>query len=220
MVPRGWSPSDAQRRIASLVVGLLLVFNPVYLGLMGVGGPTYRYERVPVETAGRTFAYDPDDATSLGEIRGVDCTDFNGGRRCYFDELLAERGNVTVAEHDPGLSARPDEPYAVVERQVYRRTVERVNDSAIRFGLVPVTAEEMLRDVAVPVERAQPPVRRAVRTGATHTEYEDRFVRTEDGYYLFTQAGRSTGWLGRWVIYGVGVAVGLGALRRAARLGR
>jgi hypothetical protein len=117
MVARGWCPSDTQRRAGSLVVGLLLVFNPVYLGLMGIGGPTYRYERVPVE-------------------------------------------------------------------------------------------------------RAKPPVWRAVRTGATHThtEYEDRFVRTEDGYYLFTLDGSSSGGPGRWVLYGVGIVIGLGALRRAERL--
>lgn len=219
MVARGWSPSDAQRRALYGIVGLLLVFNPVYLGLMGIGGPTYQYERVPVETQERTFAYDPDGATSLGEIQGVDCTDFVGGRRCYVDRLLAERGNVTVGD-DPGVSARPKEPYVVVDHQVYRRTVERVNDSAVRFGVVPVTAEEMLRDIAVPVERAPPPVRRAVRTGETRTrtEYEDRFVRTDDGYYLFTLDGRSAGWLGRWVLFGAGVLVGLGALRRADRL--
>lgn len=216
MLARGWTPSERTRTVFTVGLGLLLVFNPVYLVPLGVGGPAYSYEAVPVEMQGSSFSLEPDGALTVGPIDGLDCHMFDGGRRCYFDQLLYEQGNQTVSERFHGDYAGSEDEYVVVDLKVYRRTHERVNDSAYTFGLVRVPAETALRDVSVPVEQAPAPIRTAVRTGdaRTHTEFENQFVRANGDYYLFTKQGESDATSGRWFLHAVGIAAGLGLLRR------
>jgi len=216
MLARGWTPSERTSTVVTVGLGLLLVFNPVYLVPLGVGGPAYSYEAVPVETYDNWFSLEPDGALTVGAIDGVDCYMFDGGRRCYFDQLLYEQGNQIVSERVYGGYAEPDDKYVVINSTIYRRTHQRVNDSAITFGLASVPAEIALRDVSVPVEQAPAPIRNAVETGdtTTHTEFENQFVRADGRYYLFTIQGESDATTGRWFLHAVGVATGLALLRR------
>lgn len=208
LLGRGWTPSRRVRAVAFVGVGLLLVVHaaagglPATLGLTG----TVEYHALSVEA-------DPDGDRLLfsGGVDGRPGTSdlaVRGGLRdvdCYLD--VAARGSTACVLERPLVEANlttPDDDVPEDWRgytyhgRFYERVSERANDT-VTLGLRPVTAEDVLADVAVPVESIPEvsggdAVRRAVETGSVRVDppfaYAREILRGDGGYYVLVASER------------------------------
>lgn len=203
LLGRGWTPSRRFRALAFLAVGSLLVVHALVGGLpaaLGLTG-TVEYHALSVEA-------DPDGDRLLFPGSGVDgrpgTSDLaiQGGLRdvdCYLD--VAARGSTACALERPLVEANltladDDAPEDWRGYTYHGRFYERVSSSSgdnVTLGLRPVAAEEVLADVAVPVESVPEvsggdAVRRAVETGSVRVDppfaYAREILRGDGDYYV------------------------------------
>lgn len=201
LLGRGWTPSRRVRAVAFVGVGLLLVVHaavgglPAVLGLTG----TVEYHALSVEA-------DPDGDRLLfsGGVDGRPGTSelaVRGGLRdvdCYLD--VGARGSTACALERPLVAADLTVPDDAPEDwrgytyhgQFYERVSNRTNGT-VTLGLRPVPADDVLADVAVPVESVPDvsggdAVRRAVETGSVRVDppfaYAREVLRGDGEYYV------------------------------------
>jgi hypothetical protein len=205
---------DRQLGALALVVGTVLVLNPLYLTAFHIGSSSYSYGTATVEAVDGDLVFsDHGGDAPTGPIAGIGCTGSRTGGAplaCQVDNHIARNGPLTVTSGYYG-GAR----YTQVDSTFYRRTDSEV-DGTVRLGLEPVAAATVLEDVAIPRATLTWPGRVAVRTGGVTTTYPlthaDHVVRTDDGYeYIYRRAAvfRPGGGSASDVLHLAGIAVGL-----------
>lgn len=210
--------SARQRGALALVVGTLLVVNPLYVTGFHVASSHYTYRTAPVTVADG----DIEVATGEGErvyprIEGIDCTGspIRTTRACALDRQILRTGAVTAAdEHEGG------ERTVRLDGRYYRRVVSDDNGT-IRLGLEQISAREALDQAAVPESTLTWPGRVLVFTGQVTTtyplEHAGHVVWTEDGYRLLYLTSFERGGGSIWAVSLLGVVAGLWLLVRGYR---
>lgn len=227
---RGWSPSPSQSIAVRIVVGTLLLVNPLYIGAFGLG-PGYTYEREPVTvTDGRITVGDrPIPRTSLD---GIACTGLDQSFECAYQyarfaggEYPVEFPDVVVGFAGPRYVyqyGRGDDP-----ARYYRRRVVDTGNERRAIRLTPVAPETVLREVSMDASDAPLRVRWALLTGRIRTDRPlpaaNRVVETPDGYVVLVRtrvAGGETllglGYL-EWLLATFGVIAGGVSILRGYR---
>jgi hypothetical protein len=204
---RGWTPSIRVRAVALIGAGIVLVAHAITGGLPAAVGLTG-----PVEYHALSVGPDPDGDRLLlsGGVDGrpgAPDLALRGGLRdvdCYLD--TAGRGSTECALERPLVEDSLSLPDDVPEDwggythhgRFYERVSERVNGSTA-LGLRPVSAADVLADVAVPVDSVPEvsggdAVRRAVETGSARVDppfaYAREVLRGEGGYYVLVPTER------------------------------
>ena len=223
MVARGWSPSERTRTGFYLVVGLLLVLNPLAVQAFDLGGPRHQYRASEVTVQSDRISFADAGAGGVSMVSGVDgiaCSTFTVSTpwRCTLEAHVAGTDNVTITA--TRYDSPPREPFVRLDGGYYRRVVEQHNDSTT-LSYEPVSARTVLESVGDDVESARDPVARAVRSGTARSTLEietGRLLRDGDQYYYVTRIGNTDGVPGRWGLSAMGALVGLALLARGHRL--
>ena len=205
---RGWTPSLRVRAVALIGAGLVLVVHaatgglPAALGLTG----TVEYHALSVEA-------DPDGDRLLfsGGVDGrpgASGLAVRGGLRevdCYLDVVAPDSAECALERPlvDTGLTL-PDGDVPEGWRgythhgQFYERVSSRANGT-VTLGLRPVPAEDVLADVAVPVDSVPDvsggdAVRQAVETGSVRVDppfaYAREVLRSDGECYVLVAGER------------------------------
>jgi len=116
------SPRSSTLVLLLLVVGLLLLANPLWL-FPHEGETRYTYERVDLRVENGTITYHGESILGFAEensLTAVGCQprDDDQLRACAFDHYLASQAPVTVATAPAGVS-RPE--FVELDGQYYRR---------------------------------------------------------------------------------------------------
>lgn len=223
MVARGWSPGERTRIGFYLVVGLLLVLNPIAVGALDLGGPRHQYRAYEVTVESDRIEFADTDRTIfllVGGVEGIDCSLFTVSPdwQCTLEEHVVRTGNVSV--DTTRYDSRPGDPFVRLDGGYYRRVVEQGNDTTT-LAYEPVTAETVLESVSEDVGSTRDPVARAVRSGTARSIVEletGRLVGDGDRYYYVTRVGQTDGVPGGWGLSTLGALVGLVLLARGHRL--
>jgi hypothetical protein len=220
-----WQPSPRTRSLVIVGLGLLLIFNPLYLAPLGIGSPQYEYravEVVPTES-GLQFASEPPDIT---RVDGIDCyRELDPVLDCWFQQSFTDGQNYTVTAPD----ARQDtwKSYTYLNGTFYARSF-RVsssggNDTQVSWQFRPIDPETMLANVGINVS-VRDVYRRAVERGQIQTteplHYEEftggntdeatgRFIKTDNGYYMLGFEEYHPGVENRWLYSAIGVVIGV-----------
>ncbi|GGN93052.1 MULTISPECIES: hypothetical protein [Haloarcula] len=220
MLYRGWSPSERQRAVVSLGLGLLLVLNPLFVYTLGLGEPTYEYRAVEVTPVGDSVEFEtrPHPAYRMQPVRGVDCVRLRGSYSCYLSESLAKRGRATV--NVTRYETTPRARYVRLDDGFYRRSATE-HGEAVTLSLERVSAATVLDTVSSSFEYVSPPVAAAIEDGTARSHVEEdgaKFVEADGRYYYVAARQVDGGVEGRWWVSSLGVLVGLAALRRGRRI--
>jgi hypothetical protein len=218
---RGWSPSSRTMVAFYAVLGVGLVFVPFYGGALADAlgtSDTVEYRAVEVSPAGGQLDV-VGEIEALGDhgAEGIDCfRPFDEPRRCVLERALLD-GNLTISGD---LDTMPDDRYTYHGR-LYER-VHSQEDSTLEMGLRPVSADEVLTDVAVPIEDVTPATRRAIEQGRVSVRRAlpaaNHVVAAENGYYLIApQSGDVPAAFSPGLGTAVLVLAGLLSLRRGHR---
>lgn len=182
---RGWSPTQATRIRARILLGALLVLSPAYVGWLGIGQPTYQYETTAVDTMGGELVFEGEVPPDV-RIDGIDCrTVSEYDRQCALEQSLTNE-TTTVAD-GPFVSSA--DQFAVHDGQVYRRTADEN-----RLGLEPVAAQTALDSVAQPKRALSPHARLVLASGSLALPVEISasgwVIDTDTGYVLLYESSR------------------------------
>lgn len=189
----GWSPSgssDAKyRQWVGLLVGVLLLANPLVVGITDVGDPDrYRYEAIQVASPDGTV-----DVPAGVDVRESEilCLQTPPTRACMVERAIVERDGITY----DGLPRRVlTADYAYVYDEVdgtdrfYQVTTNETSTGEINYSHERVANQRVLRSVATPLQRASRGIRTAIESGSYVTsdplEEAETLVRTDQGYYV------------------------------------
>ena len=216
-----------------IALGVLLLLSPLYVDLLALGEPTYRYERVQVAYVDGEVEYTSpgeDPFFPMLEVADVACLP-GSSRTCQFEQFLLSDENATVPTDNTGASLRAftDYEYVYVERndegQFYRPDTAGDDESTWRLTLEPVPAERALAEAATFYADASRPVRRGVLTGNVTTHHElagaNELVEEDGDYYFLHMVGASPPRGGerlfKFALVAGGVAAGLLLVLRGQR---
>ncbi|WP_135830426.1 hypothetical protein [Halorussus halobius] len=243
-LPRADSPLARDVLVGLLAVGL--VAGPLWTAAIGLGGPTYTYDRAEVVTTDEGIEYageaDLPPGTPLSE--DIECAGWGGDlRACSFERHLLDEGWIPTGvyfsnpDHTPTFSTYSADYYEYVQLDgtLYEPT-HVTNESAPRGdGLYRVDARLERADPAEALERESLDVNRddlasvtveTARNGETTSRREvdvpDTPIRLDDGSYYRVYRERVTddpSWIETfvtWVLTYVGPLYGLSLLVRLA----
>jgi len=174
LLGRGWSPSPRVRATALVVVGLLVILNPLVGGLPDAVGLTgtaeYAAAEITPEGGDLSLAWVEERERSVrgvldvsGGLTLLDCfPGFVTSRACGLESSLTDR-SVTVPEEPVGWSG-----YTYHDR-LYERTVGP-GSGGVTLSLRPVSARTVLANISAPAANAPDAVRRAVETGSVRAD--------------------------------------------------
>lgn len=220
-----WRPSSRTRRLVAVGLGLLLIFNPLYLAPLGIGAPQYEYravEVVPTES-GLQFASEPPD---IARVDGIDCyRELEPNPDCWFQQSFTDGQNYTVTA--PRAPQDAWESYTYLDGTFYARSFSvrspGGNGTQVSWQFRPVDPETMLANVGVDVGlrdayrravdrgrlRTAEPLRYEEFTGTKTDEATGLIVTTDAGYYLLGLEEYRPGVENRWLYSALGVVVGV-----------
>lgn len=197
-----------------LVVGVVLVANPLYVPVDSLSSPDHVYERAAISADGDVLEY---ESSLRNPIHGVDCFE-DPGYRCTVERALVEE-NLTVASRV--ADGRSPDPFVALPGGWYRRVTEETDDG-VRYRLERVPLSTVLREVSRPPSAVPERLRPAARGGRVTLEspIETTYVVRDDGaYYYLTETGTTAPPLGvayPWLSV-LGTLAGAVALVRAGR---
>jgi hypothetical protein len=176
---------------------------PLWAPAADVTGHDYEYRATDLVVA-QNRVHVPDSPVRLESPRGLDCFhEVVPSRRCAFEARLlggdrtrTDYPNVRHVGGEPSLEFRERYLAFAGDGRVFRRTTGW-NDSAGAYvlGLERANASRAVGAVSTDVDRADPPVRRAARTGSALADEPleaARVVDTAEGYRLVYEAGGRT----------------------------
>jgi hypothetical protein len=184
------------RPVLGIALGVLLLANPLYVGHFHLDDPNwYRYQPAEV-THGEDGLDVPIRAFDDGVDDDVACVrDDHPTRACALERVVYDDGSLTApvgwgevfidtyGEHGYQYVYVDDAFHAVEAHEVGGETVLSLNRTP---------ADEAMADVATPIDRADPQIQRAIRTGSatTHQPVDgvNQLVRDGDTYYTVYRA--------------------------------
>lgn len=174
LLGRGWTPSPRVRGTALVVVGLLVISNPLVGGLPDAVGLTgtaeYAAAEITPDGGDLSFAWVEERDQSVrgvldihGGLTLLDCfPGFVVSRACGLESSLTDR-SVTVPQEPVGWDG-----YTYHDR-LYERTVSSGSGGGA-LSLRPVSARTVLENISAPLANAPDAVRRAVGTGSVRAD--------------------------------------------------
>lgn len=170
-----------------IVVGVVLLLNPLYISMLHLDQPNwYRYEASQV-----TFEDDhvnaSFDATSIDS--DVACLSHNY-RTCLLERYVLQNGGVNYSSQlaaGPGTGYR----YAYIDGEFYQVQPQGLGGNGT-LSLEHLNREKALRDIATPVERTTPAIRKVVQTGNVTRHHTlpgaGELIREGNTYYVVYKA--------------------------------
>jgi hypothetical protein len=180
-----WPSISKYRGEVAIVVGFILLLNPLVVGAFDIGDPDrYRYEASEVSFVANgtyTFSTHPipldSDVACFGDVPS---------RSCVLERAIHTNGGIT---YDGPTELFIDNEYSYVhiwEEGFFQPVSEERQNGTIWYGLEAVPQEEALKYIATPVERTNKGVRTAIETGSYETSDElsgaHELVRADDSY--------------------------------------
>ncbi|WP_276299226.1 hypothetical protein [Halorussus lipolyticus] len=171
----------------AILVGVLLVFSPLYVGVFHIGDPTYRLTAAEVEPTDDGFeVHGPYPTWGLDDdIICVGLTD----RPCVLERHLLDGANVSTRY---GVEFGHYQYEYVYANETFYRVAydERGGRTALR--LEPVPTEDALYHSASPVGAVRAPVRQAVESGSATARQSllgdsGKLVAESGTYYVVTE---------------------------------
>lgn len=182
-----WSSVAGYRGEVAIIVGFILLLNPLVVGAFDIGDPDrYRYEagEVSFSTNGTyTFSthpvpLDPD----------VACFGDEPSRSCVLERAIHTSEGIT---YDGPTKHFINNEYSFVhiwEEGFSRPVSEEQPNGTVWYGLEAVSQEEALRYIATPSERTNKGVRTAIETGSYETSDKlsgaNELVQADNSYYV------------------------------------
>lgn len=179
-----WNPYIA------ILLGILLVFTPHFVGHLHIGDPIYRYETVEVTPTADGFEFRgdypggglDDDIACIGYVE----------RACPLERQLLTNQNISTKYGVDKQSTNYN--YLLFNGTFYRITYDE-RGSRTYLGLDPVSSDRAFRRSATSVEYTPQPIQQAVESGsATAREalleengYRNELVRDAGTYYAVSQ---------------------------------
>jgi hypothetical protein len=175
--------SDRQRGALALVVGTVLVLNPLYITALHVDGG-YHYRTAPATVEGGQLIIEGVDDSVADGIANLGCADeLEQTRACAMDRYIHENGPVSAPRSDSYNLGNQE--YVRVDGDYYQR-VERERNGTVLLALERTSARETLEEIAVPRFALTWPGRILLFTGRVTTtyplEHDGYIVRSEEGY--------------------------------------
>ncbi|MGQ4556750.1 hypothetical protein [Halobellus sp. GM3] len=182
-----WSSVTRYRGEAAIIVGFILLLNPLVVGAFDIGDPDrYRYEASEVSFAANgtyTFSTHPVPLDS-----DVACFGDEPSRSCVLERAIHTNGGIT---YDGPTKQFINNKYSYVhiwEEGFFRPVSEERPNGTVWYGLEAVSQEEALRYIATPLERTNKGVRTAIETGSYETSDElsgdHELVQADNSYYV------------------------------------
>lgn len=182
-----WSSITRYRGEAAIIVGFILLLNPLVVGAFDIGDPDrYRYEASEVSFAANgtyTFSTHPVPLDS-----DVACFGDEPSRSCVLERALHTNGGIT---YDGPTNHFIHNEYGYVhiwDEGFFRPVSEERPNGTVWYGLEAVSQEEALRYIPTPLERTDRGVRTAIETGSYETSDElsgaHELVQADDSYYV------------------------------------
>ena len=182
-----WSSVTRYRSEAAIIVGFILLLNPLVVGAFDIGDPDrYRYEASEVSFAANgtyTFSTHPVPLDS-----DVACFGDEPSRSCVLERALHTNGGIT---YDGPTNHFIHNEYGYVhiwDEGFFRPVSEERPNGTVWYGLEAVSQEEALRYIPTPLERTDRGVRTAIETGSYETSDElsgaHELVQADDSYYV------------------------------------
>jgi len=182
-----WSSVTRYRGEAAIIVGFILLLNPLVVGAFDIGDPDrYRYEASEVSFAANgtyTFSTHPVPLNS-----DVACFGDEPSRSCVLERALHTDGGIT---YDGPTNHFIHNEYGYVhiwDEGFFRPVSEERPNGTVWYGLEAVSQEEALRYIPTPLERTDRGVRTAIETGSYETSDElsgaHELVQADDSYYV------------------------------------
>lgn len=189
MSARGPLPARRTRALLYIALGIVLVFNPVYIDPLGIGAEQYEYRTAQILPTEDGFKYQSQVPDEVERLTGVDCYfDQNQPFECEIQGVLADGRNRSAVVRD---TSRFDlHSYIHVNESFYRRhywshPVGPVNESvpdheertriAVQFRRV--ETQVVLEEVSLPVDAFDEEYRTGIRRGRLATDEPLRFDR-------------------------------------------
>lgn len=236
MADSGWQPSEQTWSYIFLAVGLLLIFNPLYLDPLNIGSPQYEYRAVEVEPIENDlqFGSQPPDIT---RVDGIDCyRELEPHPDCWFQQSFTDGHNYTIRASDAPQDTW--ESYTYLNGTFYARsfriTSSEGNDTQVSWQFRSVDAETVLANIGVNVSfrdvygraiergriKTSEPLPYEEFTGRNTDEAAGRFIKTNTGYYLLGLEEYRPGFENRWLYSAIGVIIGVLSLWRGFEMRR
>lgn len=185
-----------------LLVGVLLVANPLYVPVADLSSPDHVYGRASISANGDSLDY---EAGLRVPIEGIDC--FEEPRRdCTIERALVGE-NLTVDSRP--VDGRSPDPFVALPSGWYERIVTESGGN-VTYRLRPVSLSNVLRSVSVAPKEIPARLRPAAEGGRVTLEspIEETYVVRADGeYYYLTEAATKRPPFGEF--YGLLSAVGV-----------
>lgn len=188
-----WSPFARYGGAIRILVGVLLLLNPLVVAEFDLGDPDwYRYEaaEVPFDEDGIDVPIEVDDVDP-----DVACLERLPRRSCMLELAVHERGGLTF-DGLPESFVDTGYRYVYDYGEGFFEPVAEERNGSVRYGLEPVPREVAMDDASTDVERAPPGVRRAIRTGRVETSDElpgaNELVRADGEYHVVYRAAART----------------------------
>ncbi|MHB9287827.1 hypothetical protein ACKVMT_12410 [Halobacteriales archaeon Cl-PHB] len=170
ILARGWTPSRRVLSVLAVLLGLLLIANPLVGGLSDAAGLSgnveYSAAEVTPDGDGLDVSWVDGSDRSVwpflygqDELQGIHCYPYGDeSTECYLESALVEQ-NLTLG--DVPVSYRE---YTYQDR-FYERIEHHGESDEITLALRPVSARAVLDNVSIPAPEWSDAVRRAVDSG-------------------------------------------------------
>lgn len=187
---QGWSPTQRQRLGVRIVVAVLLLANPFYIGVLNLDmtGTTYSVKELTIED-GRIEMLD--DVISSGAIPGIDCSGYLLSAGCAYERSRVRAGELQFTSEFGPIDPKVPIAYHIVDGEptYYERTINYTSPSGETLVLDPIAPEAALDRLAVPESSLSLRTRVALWRGETTTETPfagaEQVIETDGGYVVF-----------------------------------
>jgi len=182
-----WSSVTRYRSEAAIVVGFILLLNPLMVGAFDIGDPDrYRYEASEVSfSANGTYTFSTNPVPLDSDVA---CFGDAPSRSCVLERAIHTNGGITY-DGPTELFIHNEYSYVHIwEEGFFQPVSEERDNETVWYGLEVVSQEEALKYIATPLERTDKGVRTAIEAGAYETSDEvsgaHELVQADDSYYV------------------------------------
>ena len=182
-----WSSIRQYRGEAAIVVGFILLLNPLVVAALDLGDPDrYRYEASEVSfTENGTYSFSTHPVPLDSDVA---CFGSVPSRSCVLERAIHTNGGIMY--NGPTDQFIHDE-YSYVhiwEEGFFRPVSDERQNGTVWYGLEAVSEDEALRYIATPKDKTSNGVRTAIATGSYETSDElagaHELVQVDDSYYV------------------------------------
>jgi hypothetical protein len=224
-----WPLTESQTAFVKLVVGVLLVLNPLYIGYLNVGlwGHAYQTRTVTIDDGRISVESEPFDIPHES-FDGIACSGFSRSYECPYQYAQFETEGYPVRVSGNLVNAFNGPPYVYQygsqrsPGRYYRRDVDE-SDAGLTVSVDPVQPAAVLENVSVSPSELSLAGRWALLTGSIQIPHSlpmaNHIIDTGGGYVVLVQTRKPTHLpdFERLMASAFGLLIGLGLVRSGYR---